>query len=73
MNEYLREHSLTAWAAVQSGNHNPLADLVTHDPEITRFLPADELHQLMDITHYLGNAPHRARQMAESIRNTLSS
>jgi adenylosuccinate lyase len=73
MHEYLREHSLTAWAEVQSGKPNLLADLVCHDPEITRYLPEDELNQLMDITHYLGDAPHRARQMAKTIRNVLAS
>jgi adenylosuccinate lyase len=73
MHEYLREHSLTAWGAIQSGNPNPLAELVSHDPEITRYLPADELYRLMVITHYLGDAPQRARQMAETIRNTFAS
>jgi adenylosuccinate lyase len=73
MHEYLREHSLTAWTAVQSGNPNPLAELVNHDPEITHYLSADELFKLMDITHYLGDAPQRARKMAETIRNTLAS
>jgi adenylosuccinate lyase len=73
MHEYLREHSLTAWSAVQSGNPNPLADLITHDPEITHYLPADELCQQMDVSHYLGDAPQRARQMAETIRNVLAS
>ena len=73
MHEYLREHSLTAWTAVQSGNPNPLADLISHDPEINHHLPEEELYQLMDVAHYLGDAPQRARQMAELIRNTLSS
>ena len=35
MHEYLREHSMTAWGAIQSGNPNPLAELISHDPEIT--------------------------------------
>jgi adenylosuccinate lyase len=73
MHEYLREHSLTAWDAVQSGNPNPLVELVSHDPEITHYLQANELYQLMDVSRYLGDAPQRARQMAETIRNTLSS
>jgi adenylosuccinate lyase len=73
MHEYLREHSMTAWEKVQSGKPNMLSDLITHDPEITHYLPADELSQLMDISHYLGDAPQRARQMAETIRKTLSS
>jgi len=71
MHEYLREHSLAAWAAVQSGNPNPLGELIRHDKEIVRFLPADELYHLLDINHYLGDAPQRARQMAETIRETL--
>ncbi len=73
MHEYLREHSLTAWAEVQSGNPNLLADLISHDPEIVHYLPEEELLQLMDVTHYLGDAPKRARQMAKTLRNTLSS
>jgi adenylosuccinate lyase len=72
MHEYLREHSLTAWAEVQSGKPNRLAELISHDPEITSFLPADELCKLMDVTHYLGDALLRARQLAAAIRNTLT-
>ncbi len=73
MHETLREHSLTAWATIQSGNPNPLADLICHDPEITHYLPADEVRQRMDVTQYLGDAPQRARQMADTIRSTLAS
>jgi adenylosuccinate lyase len=73
MHEYLREHSLTAWVEVQSGKPNLLADLISHDPEITHYLPTDELCQLMDVSHYLGDAPQRARQMAGTIRDALAS
>ena len=73
MHEYLREHSLAAWAAIQSGKLNPLAELICQDPEIVRFLPADDLFRLMEINHYLGDAPQRARQMAETIRTSLKS
>ena len=72
MHEYLREHSMTAWEKVQSGKPNLLVELISHDPEITRYLPTDKLCQLMDVSHYLGDAPQRARQMAETIRNALS-
>ncbi len=72
MHEYLREHSLTAWEKVQFGKPNLLVELISHDPEITRYLPTAELCQLMDVSHYLGDAPQRARQMAETIRNALS-
>jgi adenylosuccinate lyase len=72
MHEYLREHSLTAWAGVQSGKPNYLADLIAHDPEVNRYLSSDEVHQIMDVTHYVGDAPQRARRMAETIRTTLT-
>jgi adenylosuccinate lyase len=71
MHECLRQHSMTAWNAVQSGNPNPLSELISHDPEIINYLPSNELYQLMEVTHYIGDAPQRARQMAETIRNTL--
>ena len=71
MHEYLREHSLKAWAAIQSGMPNPLAELICQDPEIVRFLPADDLFRLMDINHYLGDAPQRAREMADNIRDIV--
>ena len=73
MHEYLREHSLTAWDAVQGGNPNPLIELVKHDPEINRYLSVDELQRLTDISSYLGDAPQRARKMAETIRKTILS
>jgi adenylosuccinate lyase len=71
MHDYLREHSLTAWAEIQEGKPNLLSELISHDPEITQYLPADELYQLMDVNRYLGDAPQRARKMAVIIRSTL--
>jgi adenylosuccinate lyase len=73
MHEYLREHSMTAWAEVQAGKPNQLSELISHDPEITRYLPVDELCKLVDVSGYMGDAPQRARQMAETIRHTLTS
>ncbi len=71
MHACLRQHSLTAWGEVQAGRPNPLVELVSHDPEITRYLPYDEVYRLMDVSHYLGDAPERARQLAEAIRLAL--
>ena len=71
MHEYLRQHSLTAWAEVQAGRNNLLSELISHDPEITQYIPAEELCRLMDISHYLGNAPQRARQVAEAVHENL--
>jgi adenylosuccinate lyase len=73
MHEYLREHSMTAWAEVQAGKPNLLVELISHDPEINRYIPEDQLSLLFDVTGYLGDAPQRARLMAETIRITLAS
>jgi adenylosuccinate lyase len=72
MHEYLREHSFTAWGEVQAGKPNLLLELISHDPEITRYLPEDQICRLMDISQYLGNAPQRARQMAMSVRSMVN-
>jgi len=71
MHECLRQHSLAAWGAIQAGKLNPLVELISSDPEITRYLPPEELNPLMDISHYLGDATPRARQMAETIRTAV--
>ncbi len=72
MHEYLREHSLTAWGEVQAGKPNQLSELVSHDPELARYVPQDQLCRLMDIQEYLGDAPRRARLLADTIKNVLS-
>jgi adenylosuccinate lyase len=72
MHDYLREHSLTAWAEVQAGKPNQLPELISHDPEISKYLPEEELCRMMDIGHYLGDAPQRARLMAETVRKALA-
>jgi len=72
MHDYLREHSLTAWAEVQTGKPNQLPELISHDPEISKYLPEEELCRMMDIGLYLGDAPQRARLMAETIHRALA-
>ena len=68
LHEALRQHALQAWAAVQAGQPNPLIDRLTGDPELRRWLPEAVLRALMDATHYVGDAPQRARLLAERIR-----
>ncbi|MBN1145929.1 MAG: adenylosuccinate lyase [Anaerolineales bacterium] len=72
MHERLREHALAAWGAVQAGEANPLAGRIAGDPELQRFLPEGELRALLDASRHLGDAPERARAMAEEIRATVS-
>ena len=68
MHEKLRLHALEAWIAVQTGQPNPLADRLAADPDLRRWLPEAEIRLLMDASHYVGDAPQRARSLAATIR-----
>jgi len=67
MHERLRQHAMTAWTALKAGQINPLEDLLATDPEICRYLTESEIRSLMDARQYLGDAPHRARLLAQEI------
>ncbi|MBW7881194.1 MAG: adenylosuccinate lyase, partial [Caldilineaceae bacterium] len=69
--EVIRERSLEAWAALQEGRANPLADLLANDARITRYVPVGEIGDLLDATHHVGDAPARAVALAGEIRAAL--
>ena len=71
MHERLRRHSLAAWGAVQAGEPNPLSELICADDQFLAWLPQPVLHNLMGAVHHLGDAPQRARQLAETIRQAV--
>lgn len=71
MHELLRQHSLEAWKSVRAGRGNPLFDVLAEDPRIGQYLASDELHGLLDIQEYLGDAPRRARELAAAVRREI--
>jgi adenylosuccinate lyase len=71
MHEVLRLHALEAWAAVQAGQTNLLADRLAADPDLLQYLPEAEIHLLMDASQYVGDAPQRARSLASQIRQAV--
>ena len=71
MHERLRQHAMQAWAALQQGQPQGLADSIANDPDFQRYLPAAELRALMDASQHLGDAPQRARQVAGAVRSAL--
>ena len=71
LHEVIREHSLAAWAVVQRGEDNPLADVLVNDARITAYVPPDQARALLDASAYVGDAPERARALASAIRATL--
>jgi adenylosuccinate lyase len=71
MHEVIREHSMEAWGAVWVGDPNPLADRLANDPEVLRYVEADRVRELLDASGHVGDAPERARGMAQTIRAAL--
>lgn len=57
MHELIRTHSLSAWAAVQAGQSNPLVSLLSTDPTILSFMPASEVIIFLSASDYYGDAP----------------
>jgi adenylosuccinate lyase len=72
MHERIREASMTAWAAVQRGETNPLVDLLAGDGEILAYLPAERVREIMAEGAGVGDAPARSRDLARTIRAVLA-
>ena len=73
MHEVIRQHSLAAWDTIQgdTSEANPLPDLLASDSTILGYLSAEQVRALLDATHYVGDAPQRAREMATQIRQAI--
>lgn len=71
MHERLRQHALAAWESRKNEQKNPLAEWIKADPVFQRYLPTNELESLMDISRYLGDAPERARALADEIKEQI--
>jgi adenylosuccinate lyase len=71
MHEILREHSQTAWAALAQGLPNPLIELLCRDERLAAWLPVEKIQAMMDASAYVGDAPHRARDLVRQIRSVL--
>jgi adenylosuccinate lyase len=72
MHERIREHSMIAWAQIEAGGANPLADLLTGDAEMGRYLSPGEIRHLLDAGAHLGDAPQRARTFLKELKRALS-
>lgn len=71
LHEVIRQHSLTAWAALREGQPNPLPTLLAHDAIITQLVPSSEVVALLNAENYVGDAPNRARELAQRIREII--
>jgi adenylosuccinate lyase len=71
MHEIIREHSLAAWADIAAGQPNSLPTRLTSDGKITRYLSPAQIADLLDASHYVGDAPERAQHIARQIKAAL--
>jgi adenylosuccinate lyase len=71
MHEIIREHSLAAWADMAAGQPNPLPSRLATDRRITRYLTPAQVVDLLDASHYVGDAPERAMRVAGEIRGEI--
>lgn len=69
LHEVIREHSLTAWQALQAGEPNPLAESLLADERVNSLVAREAGLRLLDASDYVGDAPQRAKEMAAAIRN----
>lgn len=71
MHEIIRSHSLAAWQVVQTGDQNPLINLLIAETRFHKFLTVEEIIQSLNISDYVGNAPLLAREIAANIEAEL--
>lgn len=72
MHECIREASMVAWAAIQRGEPNPLAELLAADARIIVYTPAGQVRAILAAGAGVGDAPQRARALAAQMRAYLS-
>lgn len=71
MHERLRVYAMSAWEAVARGETNPLADSISRDDLFNQYLEDGQLRELMQVDDYIGDAPRRAQELANRIKEIL--
>ncbi len=71
LHEVIRESAMRAYDALAAGDSNPLATLLADDERIARWVDPAEVRERLDPTGHVGDAPERARRLAQRIRDTV--
>ncbi len=72
LHEIIRQHSLTSWEALRQDQPNPLMALLQADPHVIALIPSADIPALLTAETHIGDAPERARRMAQSVREAIS-
>jgi len=67
LHEVIRRHAMAAWPVVRAGQPSPLTVSLASDAAITQHVPAEEVPALLDASAHVGDAPERARALAERL------
>jgi len=73
LHEVIRESAMRAYDALAAGDSNPLATLLADDERIARWVDPAEVRERLDPSGHVGDAPERARRLAQRIRDTVGS
>jgi adenylosuccinate lyase len=71
LHEVIRESAMRAYDALARGETNPLATLLADDERIARWVDPAEVRERLDPGSHVGDAPARARRLAQRIRDTV--
>jgi adenylosuccinate lyase len=71
LHEVIRESAMRAYDALAEGEMNPLARLLADDERIARWVDPAEVRERLDPSSHVGDAPERARRLAQRIHETL--
>jgi adenylosuccinate lyase len=71
LHEVIRTHALDAWAALRAGDHNPLEESLATDEVMLQLMSSDDVRACLKADDYVGDAPIRARRVAEMMRNAI--
>jgi len=67
MHELIRNQAMLGWESIRAGQPNPLADNLSGDAELLKYLSSEKIHELMEYHLHLGDAPQRTLELAETI------
>lgn len=72
IHEKLRAHAMKAWEVVKQGSPNPLREYLEGDDTVRTYLSKEDIERLMDVKSHTGDAPRRAMQFAQEIRDRVA-
>jgi adenylosuccinate lyase len=71
MHERIRFHAIHAWERIRHEDKNLLAADLSKDAELLEYLSEEQIMALMSAADYIGDAPQRARDMAQNIEGIM--